>query len=130
MLKITDNIFAGFDNRQSTILVVTLDQSTAFDCVDHKTLVSQLDNTFGVTGCALGWIRSYLDARSTFVRWKQISSDVLPLDTGVAQGSFLGPLLFSLYVAPLSTVINSFDVSNHQYADDTQIYIAVSKADV
>ena len=37
---------------------------------------------------------------------------------------------FSLYVATLSTVINSFGVSHHQYADDTQIYIAMSKADI
>jgi len=34
------------------------------------------------------------------------------------------------YVAPISAVINSFSVSHHQYADDTQIYIAVSKANV
>ena len=67
---------------QSTILVA-LDQSAAFDCVDHKNLISRLDNTYGVTGSALDWIRSYLDARSTFVRWKQNSSDVFPLDTGL-----------------------------------------------
>jgi hypothetical protein len=92
LLKITDDNFAGFDNRQSTILVA-LDQSAAFDCVDHKTLVSRLDTTFGLTGCALDWIRSYLDARSTFVRWKQNSSNAFPLDTGVPQGSSHGPLL-------------------------------------
>ena len=64
------------------------------------------------------------------MRWKQNSSNVLPLDTGVPQGSSLGPFLFSLYIAPLSTVINSFSVSHHQYADDTQIFIALSRADV
>ena len=61
------------------------------------------------------------------MRWKQNSSDVFPLDT---QGSLLGPFLFSLCIAPLSAVINSFGVSHHQSADDTQIYIAVSRADV
>ena len=108
-LKITDDIFAGFDNHQSTILVA-LDQSAAFDCVDHETLVSRLEHTFEVTRSALDWICSYLEARSTFVRWKQNSSDVFSLDTGVSQGSSLGPFLFSLYIAPLSAVINSFSV--------------------
>ena len=93
LLKITDDIFAGFDNHQSTILVA-LDQSAAFDCVNHETLVSRLEHTFGVTESALDWIFSYLEARSTFVRWKQNSSHVFPLDTGVSQGSSLGPFLF------------------------------------
>ena len=129
LLKATDDIFAGFDDYQSTILV-TLNQSAACDCVDHKTLISQLEHTFGVTGNAIDWISSYWEAQSTFVHRKQNSSDVFPLDTGVPQGSSLGPFLSLLYIAPLSAVINSFGVSHLQYADDTQIYIAVSRADV
>jgi hypothetical protein len=129
LLRITDDVHNGFGSRQSTILVA-LDQSAAFDCIDHSTLIRRLDHTFGVTGRALDWVRSYLHGRSTFVRWKQTSSDIYPLVTGVPQGSVLGPLLFSLYIAPLSDVIGSFGVHHHQYADDTQIYIAVSTADV
>ena len=96
LLKITDDIYAGFSGHQSTILVA-LDQSAAFDCIDHSTLIHRLDRTFGVTGKALDWMRSYLRDRSTFVRWKHNSSSVFPLDTGVPQGSVLGPLLFTLY---------------------------------
>ena len=71
LLKITDGIFDGFGDHRSTILVA-LDQSTAFDCIDHDTLV-RLEQTFGVTGKALEWLQSCLKARSTFVRWKQNS---------------------------------------------------------
>ena len=70
------------------------------------------------------------DARSMFVRRCGISSALTPCDYGVPQGFALGPLCFNLYVAPLSCVIGSFGVWHHQYADDTQMYIAASKADL
>ena len=37
----------------------------------------------------------------------------------------LGPLLFSLYVAPVSNIAVAHHVSIHQYADDIQTYIAI-----
>ena len=48
LLKITSDIYQAFDHRQSTVLVA-LDQSAAFDCVDHSTLLARLHSTFGVT---------------------------------------------------------------------------------
>ena len=44
--------------------------------------------------------------------------------------TYLLTLCFNLYVAPLSCVIGSFGVRHHQYADDTQMYIAASKSDL
>jgi Reverse transcriptase (RNA-dependent DNA polymerase) len=128
LLKLTDDIFARFDDRQSTILVA-LDQSAAFDCIDHTTLIRRLHHSFGVTGITLSWIKSYLESRSMYVRMKQVSSSVQPLETGVPQGSVLGPLLFCLYISPLSRVIRAHGINYHQYADDTQVYIAVSNSD-
>jgi len=87
-------------------------------------------HTFGITDLALDWMTSYLSDRSFYVRWGNTSSSKLHVNTGVPQGSSLGPLCFSLYVAPLSRVLNSFGVKHHQYADDTQIYISASKSDL
>ena len=38
----------------------------------------------------------------------------------------LGPVLFILKTTPHSTIISSFDINHHLYADDTQIYMALS----
>ena len=122
-------ILSGFDTHQSTILAA-LDQSAAFDCIDHEIMISRLQHTFGVTDLALSWFVSYFAAMSMSVRRCGISSASTPCDYGVPQGSALGPLCFNLYVAPLSCVIGSFGVRHHQYADDTQMYIAASKLDL
>ena len=82
-----------------------------------------------MTHQALNWFVSYFDVRSMFVRRSGTSSARL-LATMASRKAHLWDLCFNLYIASLSSVIGSFGVRHHQYADDTQMYIAASKDDL
>ncbi|PFX21804.1 RNA-directed DNA polymerase from mobile element jockey [Stylophora pistillata] len=96
LLKIHNDILIAMD-RQHVILLVLLDLSAAFDTVEHSVLLSRLSNSFGIRDTALCWFRSYLSHRSQRVSLDGKVSGKFQLIHGVPHGSFLGPLLFSLY---------------------------------
>ena len=77
-------------------------------------------------GAALEWFVSYLTGRTQSVTIDHIMSTPTQLDCGVPQGSVLGPILFSLYTAPLINILQKYNVDYHLYADDTQIYIPIT----
>ena len=126
LLRLLNDIYCAAD-RKSRSLLILLDLSAAFDTLDINTLIRRLEHTFGIVGPALSWIKSYLTNRSQFVRVGANRSAEVFCEYGVPQGSVLGPLLFTLYIAPVANVITSHGVSHLQYADDTQLYIALDK---
>jgi len=107
---------------------VSLDLRAAFDTIDHAVLLKRLNCSFGITSTVHSWLQSYLSGRTQSVRISTHTSPPTSSPVAVPQGSVLGPLLFSVYTSPISTNARSHHVSQQQYADDTQLFLALSPA--
>jgi hypothetical protein len=121
LLKIINDLLIALDKRNIAFLTL-LDLSAAFDTIDHSILLKRLENTFGITGSALSWFRSYLTNRTQSVVVNGLKSESSLLQFGVPQGSVLGPVLFVMYISPLFDVVKRYNISHHAFADDNQLY--------
>ena len=83
---------------------------------------------FNISDLALSWFRSYLSQRSQFVKMDNFSS-LISLNSGVPQGSVLGPILFSLYTSPMCSIIVQHVLLFHQFAVDITLFTGVSHPD-
>lgn len=102
--------------------VIYFDLSKAFDVVNHEILLAKLSK-LDVHHSLLSLLKSYLRDRKCFVNSNGNSSATYEATTGVPQGSVLGPLLFSVFVNDVSTVIRHS--SFLQYADDIKMFMEV-----
>ena len=123
LLSVTDSLLCKADNRLVSLLTL-LDQSAAFDTIDHKILLNRLSYSFGISGTVFKWFISYLTNRTQSVSVGDLNSSPLPLKYGVPQGSVLGPILFTLYSQPVSDKIREHNISYQKFADDTQLHKA------
>ena len=128
LLRVLSDILSSVDKGQISLLAL-LDVSAAFDTVDHSILLDRLSISFGLTGSALDWMRSFIVGRTQTVHYCGSVSRCAVVRSGVAQGSVLGPLLYVLYTADIQRLVVSLGFGVHLYADDTQFHGSCKPAD-
>lgn len=121
LLSITTDIYTAFETFDET-RAVFLDISKAFDKVWHQGLLYKLKCN-GIDGNLLQLLTDYLSNRRQRVVLQGLESHWMPIESGVPQGSVLGPLLFLVYINDLTDKIKS---NIRLFADDSSLFASVS----
>ena len=111
------DILSMYDRRKQIDMVI-LDFSKAFDTVPHNKLLLKLEN-YGIQGEIHRWITSFLTGRHQRVIIEGEASSKCTVDSGVPQGTVLGPLLFLCHINDLPCSVSS---QIRLFADDCLLY--------
>ena len=97
LLYLVNEIHKAFEDSKSLeVRAVFLDISKAFDRVWHDGLIFKLKQN-GISGNLIKLFENYLHNRKQRVVLNGFYSDYSVIESGVPQGSVLGPLLFIIY---------------------------------
>jgi len=122
LLKVHNDISLNMNTGKVTALIL-LDLSAAFDTIDYFILLDCLSDWYSILGISFTWIRSFVIHRFQSIKIRNCFSKAVPLFCGVPQGSVLGPLPFTLYATPLSSLIHSHKLDHHYQYISIHIFI-------
>ena len=102
MLLFINNLLY-FRDYKTSVNVTYLDIRKTFDTVSHKLFLAKL-KSLGIVGELLLWFKAYLTDRIHCVQVNDITSDFMPVVSGMPQGRILEPFcLFCLLIIILKS---------------------------
>ena len=105
-------------------MVAFFDLAKAFDKVPHRGLLQKLSD-LDICGQRLSLVCSYLTNRYQCVVFYGSTSQLVPVLSGVPQGSVLGPLLFLTFINNLCHIPFSSGSKLVLFANDTSLYKSI-----
>ena len=118
-LLLTYNKITKWYDEGFPVDLIMFDFAKAFDTVNHKILMQKLKK-IGVKGNLLKWIESFLVGRKMSVVLSGTKSSNVSVDSGVPQGSVIGPVLFIIFVNHLMSGLKNKVM---MFADDLKLYV-------
>ena len=106
----------ALDEPGKVLRVLLLNYSKAFDHVDHGILLGRLAS-MGISDFLMRWVTSFLCGRCQCTKLGDIVSEWTTINTGVPQGTLLGPVGFVIHINDLHT-----DVNISKYVDDSSLW--------
>ena len=89
-----------------------------------KTKHYAIHTDFGFTYTVLQWFYFYPTDLTNYVALSNHFSAFAPVHSGVPQGAVLGPMPFTMYIKPLSAIIDSHSIAHHSFDDDQQLQMS------
>ena len=106
------------NDRNIQMVIAILDFSKAFDTVLQDRLLQKLE-AYDIRGNLHKWLSSFLKDRQMNVEVEGDHSDSAYVESGVPQGTVLGPLMFLCHINDLPDCVKS---QVRLFADDCLIY--------
>ena len=120
LIEFIDDLTSSLDEGQQVDILV-IDFAKAFDKVCQSLLIHKLHH-YGIRGKINSWIKSWLANRTQSIVIDGEHSESVSVESGVPQGSVLGPGLFLYYINDLPEGLNSIV---RLFADNTIAYLVI-----